>query len=143
LKKYSYYNPRFTEAAIRLWREQRLLEMFGLRSPEGRLDGVVGCFGRDRVLSAPLVGYDTSLPQKLGLYRMLIALVLRQAARQALTLNLSAGASGFKRLRGGVAHLEYTALFCAHLPPHRRAMWRTLTWLLTEVGARVLQNFEL
>ena len=56
--------------------------MFGLRGPNGRLDGVVGCFVRNNVISSPLVGYDTTLPIDLGLYRMLSAIVLGEAARR-------------------------------------------------------------
>jgi len=143
LKKYSYHNPQFTSRLVGLWRRERLLELFALRSPEGRLDGVVGCFSRNRVMTAPMVGYDTMLPQKLGLYRMLMAIVLREAARQNMTLNLSSGAAGFKRLRGGEPHIEYSAIFYAHLPWQRRAIWRTLSLLLTQIGARVLKKYEL
>jgi hypothetical protein len=143
LKKYSYYNPQFTVKLVRLWRLERLMKLFGLRGPHGRLDGVVGCFSRNQVLTTPLVGYDTTVPIEEGLYRMLAAIVLREAAQRSMTLNMSSGVAGFKRLRGGAPQIEYSAIFYAHLPWRRRGIWRTLSLLLTQVGARVLKKYQL
>jgi hypothetical protein len=143
LEKYSPYNPQFTVPLVRLWRRQRLMDLFALRSRQGTLHGVVGCFSRGGVMTSPLVGYDTSLPREAGLYRMLAAIVLREAAARAMTLNLSSGVGHFKRLRGGIPYIEYTAVYDRHLPHHRRAAWRALEYLLTEVGIRVLQKYQL
>jgi len=143
LKKYSRHNPQFTARWVRLCRRERLLDLYGLRNEDGRLDGIVGCFSRNGVLSSPLVGYDTSLSIDLGLYRLLSALVLREAARRKMTLNMSSGVGEFKRLRGGVPHVEYSAVFYDHLPPHRRAVWGTLAMLLEQIGVRVLKKYEL
>ena len=143
LEKYTPLNPHFTKRLIRCWRESSAFQLFGLRSPEGTLDGIAGCFDRGGVMTTPLVGYDTSLPRKLGLYRMLITIVLREAARRGIPLNLSSGASGFKRLRGAEPYIEYTAIYCEHLPRYRRMVWKTLAGMLTHVGARVLRELKL
>ena len=95
------------------------------------------------VLDQKRVGYDTSLPIELGLYRMLAAIVLREAARRAITLNMSSGIADFKRLRGGIAHIEYSAVYYDHLPMRRRIVWRTLATLLDQIGVRVLKKNEL
>lgn len=63
-----------------------------LQSPEGRIDGVVGWFATDATLSAPIVGYDTALPIKLGLYRQLTQLCFQEAAARRIVLNFSSGA---------------------------------------------------
>jgi hypothetical protein len=143
LGKYSRHNPQFTDELIRLWGAHQVLRLIGLRSPLGSLDGIVGCLVIDRVLTTPLIGYDLALPRRLGLYRLLTALVFEEARNNECLLNLSAGAAAFKRHRGGRPHLEYSAVFVRHLPIHRRLAWSTLSLLLTHIGATVLQRLEL
>ena len=60
-------------------------------------------------------GYDTTLPQNLGLYRRLMALLYVEAQRRDCRLHLSSGAGTFKRGRGGVPHQEYSAIYSGHL----------------------------
>ncbi len=143
LQKYSKHNPQFTDQLILLLRKTGLLKMIGLRNEHGRLDGIVGCFGRYNVVTTPLIGYDLALPQKLGLYRMLTALVFQEARESGRILNLSAGAAQFKRHRGGEPCLEYSAVYVKHLPVFRRSVWKLLAGLLENVGAKILQKYQL
>lgn len=143
LEKYSRHNPQFTLELIAHWHRNKLLHMQGLRGRDGRLDGVVGCFEQNGITSAPLVGYDTSMPKHLGLYRMLIALVLKRAQDHDMVLNLSSGASGFKLLRGGHGFIEYSAVYIAHLPRPRRFVWRLLAFLLTFLGVPLMKVMKL
>ncbi len=141
--KYSEHNPQFTAEMIEECRRCNLLTMWGLRSADGRLDAVVGTFTREGVMTAPVVGYDTALPKRLGLYRILMSIVLQEAARLKLKLNLSSGASQFKRIRGGVPCIEYTAVYCQHLSFFQRMAWQSLALLTQKVGAPILQRYEL
>lgn len=143
VEKYSPLNPQFTTELVRSWRESNVLRLFGLRSESGSLDAVAGCFERGNVLTTPLVGYDTSLPMETGLYRMLVAGVLRDAHQRGQILNFSSGAAEFKRIRGAKPFLEYTAIYCNHLSRFRRTVWQALTSLLVNVGAPVLRKLEL
>jgi hypothetical protein len=141
--KYSPYNPQFTPQWFDECRRRQLLELWGLRDPSGRLDGVVGLFERDSVITVPVVGYDTALPQKLGLYRRLMAIAMRTAAERRRRMNLSSGAAEFKRLRGCRPEMEYTAVYCRHLSRPRRAVWHVLAGLLNHVGAPILRKYRL
>jgi hypothetical protein len=143
VEKYSPHNPQFSVEFLEECRRRRLLNFVGLRNDDGRLEGVVGSFNRAGVMTVPIVGYDTSLPQRLGLYRMLMALVMREAAERRLLLNLSSGAAEFKRLRGGTPHLEYTAVYCRHLSWPSRIVWQALAALLQYVGSPILQKYRL
>lgn len=143
LRKYSYHNPQFTSRFIHVARDSGVLELFGLRDEQGQLEAVVGTIEVNGVLTAPVVGYDTSLPQGRGLYRMLMAHVLQLAAERKQLLNLSAGAGSFKRLRGGIPELEYSAVYISHLPLRQQLAWRTLATLLQRIGAPVLQRYAL
>jgi hypothetical protein len=143
IDKYSHHNPQFTTKMIEAMRRGRFLTMWGLRNESGTLDGIFGAFFRDGVMTVPLVGYDTGLPQQLGLYRLLTAVIMREAVERGVLLNASSGAGGFKRLRGGQACMEYTAVYCQHLPWQRRVIWNMLAGILKHVGAPILRKYEL
>lgn len=143
LDKYSYLNPQFTEAYLRLCHQKNLLQMYGLRSKEGELEAILGYFCRNGVLTVPLVGYNTSLPQKEGLYRRLMALALREAFEKKQVLNLSSGASHFKILRGGVGIIEHSAVYEQHLPFFRRLPWGMLKIILDSIGVPLMKKYQL
>ncbi len=143
VEKYTALNPRYTAHYLAECHAHRLLHFHGLRErATGRWLGVLGCFERDGALTAPIVGYDIRLPQALGLYRALMALVLRETARCGLLLNLSAGAGRFKQLRGGEPSAEFTAVFDAHLPRSRRWPWQVLATLSNRVALPLAWRME-
>jgi hypothetical protein len=143
LDKYCRLNPQFTAAWLRCGHRDGWLEVVTLRNAGGRIDGVVGWFGVDGIISAPIVGYDTGLPAKAGLYRMLTALCIEEAARRRFVLNFSSGAAHFKRLRGGVPQIEYSMLYVRHLPSRRQLAWRALAGVSAGVAAPLLKAFKL
>jgi len=143
IDKYSPLNPQYRHALIRAWRDAGLLQMFGLRDGAGGLQGVVGLFTFGNLITSPIVGYDTSLPQSLGLYRRLAACVLREGITQQRMVNLSAGVAHFKRQRGGVPAIEYSVVFTRHLPPERRRAIHALGWLARTVGVPVMRKYQL
>ncbi|MDF2935591.1 MAG: family N-acetyltransferase, partial [Paenibacillaceae bacterium] len=142
LDKYSYDNPQFTEAFLALAKRTGALTIHGLRK-DGRLDAVMGYFCRNGMMTTPLFGYDTGLPQSLGLYRMLSACLLRQAREHGVLLHESAGAAEFKRNRGAVADFEYSAVIDSHLPMGRRWCWTLLERLLNGVGVPLMKKLKL
>lgn len=142
LHKYSFYNPQFQESYIRLALQEGTLMLYGLRK-NGRLDAVLGFFSREGVMTTPLFGYDTSLPQQLGLYRMLSAVLLQIAAERGHLLHESSGAAQFKRNRGAVVDIEYSAIYDKHLPVLRRSGWILLSMLLEGVGVPIIRRFKL
>lgn len=142
LDKYSRHNPAFTESLLKLWHRHKCLTMTGLRHPNGRLDGIVGMWERNGVTTVPLVGYEMSVPQSVGLYRMLMAVAIEDVHRRKNTLNLSAGASHFKRLRGGRPVLEYSAVYYRHLGGSRRLVWGLLDMVLSYLAAPLMRYFK-
>lgn len=141
--KYSALNPRYTAVFLRAWHRVGLLEFAGFRDAEGTLRAVVGMFGQGAALTAPVVGYDTSWPQHAGLYRLLMAHVLRSTRQRGVELNLSAGAAQFKRLRGGEPAIEYSAVQAAHLPAGTRRAIAALGALATRVGVPIMRHWAL
>lgn len=143
LEKYSPLNPQFSADWLYRGQHDGWLELAALRHPEGRIDGVVGWFGNSAILTTPVVGYDTALPQKLGLYRLLTRLCLQRAVEHRCLLNFSSGAAHFKRLRGGVPEIEYSMVYVDHLPPARQHAWRVLGRLLHLIGVPIMRRFKL
>jgi hypothetical protein len=56
---------------------------------------------------------------------------------------LSAGAAHFKRLRGGVPAIEYSAVLADHLPEKTRKAIRMLHWATTKIGVPLMERFKL
>lgn len=141
--KHSRFNPVYTEAFLRLWHRAGLLTFEGFRADDGRLSCIVGLFRQGRTATAPIVGYDTAQPQKAGLYRLATACAYRLCQANGWRLNFSAGAAGFKRLRGGVASVEYSAVYARHLPRRTRAAVDALSTLTCRIGTPLLRRFRL
>jgi hypothetical protein len=138
LDRYSQLNPAFTPAFIALTHEQGIFSYRGLRSAEGHLVAVVGCFARGDVLTTPIVGYDTTRPLNEGLYRLACLMLTQMAQERGLRLNSSAGAAGFKRNRGARGVIEHTAYYIDHLSAPRRAVVAGLQGLLNHVAAPLM-----
>lgn len=141
--KYSRFSPAYTAGFLRAWHAAGLLEFEGFRGEDGRLLTVLGLFRHGRTATAPIVGYDTALPPRLGLYRLATACAYRACREQGWRLNFSAGASGFKRFRGGVPAIEYSAVMAAHLPRPRRAALGLLSQATRRIGVPLLRRYRL
>jgi hypothetical protein len=122
LDKYSPYNPQFSEAFLRLCRDETLLHLQALRL-DGQINAILGFFVRNGSMTTPLFGYDTRLPQSEGLYRMLSILLLKEGQQRGLMVHASGGVGKFKKTRGGQSTIEYNAVFDRHLPVSRRLPW--------------------
>lgn len=133
--KYSRLNPRYTAAFIGVAQQSGLLEFVLLEHEiDARIDGVFGFRVADGFLAAPVLGYDTALPQECGLYRMLSYLVARTAHENGVQLHNSSGVAEFKRNRGAESEFEYTAVYTRHLPWRHRAGWRLLETVVRKVA---------
>jgi hypothetical protein len=72
-----------------------------------------------------------------------MAHVLEATMHRSGTLNLSAGAAHFKRLRGGKPAIEYSAVLAEHLPQRIRRALGALRALTTRIGVPIMQRFGL
>jgi hypothetical protein len=143
IRKYSALNPRYTSALIKAWHAAGLLEVQGIRDAQGVLQGAVGTLRFGNVITCPIVGYNTSLPMQLGLYRMLMAAVMREAMENDCLINLSAGAAHFKTRRGGQPAIEYSAVLVHHLGYGPRAVLFALRQIAQRIGVPIMEYWKL
>ena len=143
LDKYCPLNPHFSAGWMRAGQRDGWLELTALRAPQGRIDAVLGWFSNEAVMTTPVVGYDTALPQKTGLYRLISQISLEETARRRGLFNMSAGAADFKRQRGGRPEIEYSYVYVDHLPRARQRAWSLLGRLLRGVGVPIMQKYKL
>lgn len=143
IEKHSVYNPQFTRDFFELLHRQKQVEFFSFRDPAGRIVASIGLWTHNDILTAPIVGYDTRLPKSTGLYRLLIALLLKETRSRGKTLNLSSGAGHFKRQRGGQPVVEYTAYYVNHLSCSRRWFHKSLSGLLNRYAPPLFERFKI
>lgn len=143
IEKYSRLNPHYNAHYLRRGVQSGWLRIKALRTECGRIDGVVGWISNASTLTVPIVGYDTTLPQTLGLYRRLTHLCINEAIERRCLLNFSSGAAEFKRLRGGQAMIEYTMVMLDHLPAKQRTAWMRLTTLLQSLVVPIMRRYQL
>lgn len=143
IDKYSHLNPAYTAEFLQLWHVAGLIELIGFRDEAGDLQGVVGMYSDGTTITSPIVGYDTSRPQSEGLYRILAATVLMRAAQTKLRVNLSAGVGQFKRLRGGIGEIEYSAVYARHLSRRARRALHWLSLATRHLGVPIMRRLRL
>ena len=143
LEKYSNCNPQFTTRLIRLFRKSNQLQFQGLRAASGKLVGVIGTLELNHQFTTPIVGYDFSLSQHDGLYRLLTSLVIKKSLEENKLFNMSSGVGRFKKHRGAVPHLEYSAVYTNHLPFMHRSVWKKLGWMMENIAAPLVRKYEL
>jgi Acetyltransferase (GNAT) domain len=83
-EKHSRLNPRFTADFLAHGLESGVLHGEGILC-EGRLVAAFLAYSVADVMTNPVFGYDTSLPQQLGLYRRLSVLTLQYARDRGRT----------------------------------------------------------
>lgn len=132
IEKYSGHNPLFTEAYYVNAFKNHLLQCRALKK-DGKIEGVIGFFTKDGVLTTPILGYDTSLDKRKGLYRMLSYLIVEEVVQNNYIGHFSAGAGGFKRSRGAEQENEYSFVYVQHLPKHRQHIWKILHFILQAI----------
>ncbi|AUX42305.1 uncharacterized protein SOCE26_037350 [Sorangium cellulosum] len=125
-------SPAFFEACLR-----GEMVRFRLVVKDGRIDTFYGFMVKDDVLYSPAAGYELSIPQEVGLYRILNNLLMREALERGIAIETGGGADSFKVLRGDRPVPRYNAVYVRHLPVRRRLGWGLLQRLANDVLLKV------
>lgn len=143
LDKYSYLNPQFTEAFIDLTYSKKLLSYFPINKYGNNFNGVIGYFYRNGIMTTPMLGYEMSCPREEGLYRILNAIIFKEAKNNSFSLNMSSGASTFKMYRGAIPEIEYSLIYDNHLSLMRKLGINFLKNLINKVAIPLMKKKQL
>lgn len=143
LDKHSEYNPVYTKEFVRngIGKFKLRFEVLKDRLNES-IVAVQGINETDNVINTPFIGYDQSLPKKLGLYRLMNYELMRQAIEKEKVLNMSSGAGDFKVKRGGVASFEYQMVYQNNLSYFQRKLWKFLGNILDNTAKKQMRNLK-
>jgi hypothetical protein len=122
VKKYTKYSPLYTEKYLSRILENETYQLKLLKK-ENIIYGVVGFLQKNGFLLVPFFGYDTSVPQEEGLYRMLSAIIMQEIGVRKVVSHQGSGAGQFKKWRGFTEEMEYIGIYDKHLPFFRRLFW--------------------
>jgi hypothetical protein len=143
LEKYSEYNPQFTLNYFEKCHREGIVRFQGYKNDKNELKAFSGLFIIEKTITSPLVGYDTSASHKEGLYIHAAQLAIQYKFQSNLLLNLSSGASQFKRMRGGKPSIEYSAIYFEHLSFKRKFILNILKFLSNKIGIPLMEKYEL
>ncbi|MDW7690200.1 hypothetical protein R9C00_24450 [Flammeovirgaceae bacterium SG7u.111] len=125
LEKYSYFNPQYTTGYIELAQKAGILTFHQLKE-KGKILAVQAFSEVNGVLTTPFIGYKQDEPLEKGLYRIMNMRLMDEAIQKGLVLNMSSGASKFKKARAGEASFEYNMTYSCHLPFYTRFIWQIM-----------------
>jgi len=143
IEKHSQYNPQYTAEYFELLHQNKLIEFFSFRDENNKIVASIGLFTQLNIITSPIVGYDTTQPKSVGLYRLLIAQLLKITRERGQALNLSSGASDFKKQRGGQPVIEYTALYVNHLPAYQKTILRVFAKAMNRFAPKVFAKNDI
>lgn len=127
LKKYSALNPSFTESFLTNTLSSGLLDYYLLREKSTNTPVAIQAIQKsNEVICTPFIGYDQKKPKEMGLYRIMNHQLTELAEKEGKILNMSSGASSFKKQRGGIPCFDYNVVICDHLPKRKQWIWRKL-----------------
>jgi len=142
IDKYSKFNPQFNKKFIELLLRTKTLHFKALEK-DGKIDAVMGYFIRRNVITSPLFGYDTTLPQELGLYRQISTLLALEAKERNCLLNHSSGAGSYKKLRRAKPVLEYIAIDTKTAPLRQKAVWSLMKNMMNLFAESFMNKIDL
>ncbi|TQX85174.1 MULTISPECIES: hypothetical protein [Rhizobium] len=143
LDKYSRLNPIYTPDFVIMTHAIGMIRYMVLRDADGVIQSFGGIHHFADYATMPLMGYNTGIDQREGLYRLGFHAGSRFAADNNLAFNMSSGASSFKLARGATAEMEFSAFHVRHLPAKRRVPIDLLQVVARRIGMPILQRYKL
>jgi len=117
--RHSLRNPDYSIEFLQWARCRGLIELLGLRSSTGQICAFAARHNQGSTTSVPMLGYDLEADRRDGLYRQLVAVLVREAGLRQQKFDFSSGAGDFKRKRGFEPRLELTMLRAPSRWPQR------------------------
>jgi hypothetical protein len=140
IEKHSSLNPQLTRRYLQLFLDEGLMH-FKVLKREGKIDGVVGYYCRNGLMTSPFFGYDDTLSNSTQLYRLLSTVLTLEAKEKQFVLHQSSGASFYKKVRRAESYMEYLAVYTNHLSYGRKLPWMLLKHTMNSVAIPFMQKY--
>ena len=137
--KHSTLNPRFSQEWLAHGMKHGVLHGEGILH-DGRLAAVYLAYCVKDVMTNPVFGYATALPQQLGLYRRLRLLTMQSVRARGQRIHASSGAPRFKFSCGGISTVEYHAVDLRGVRGIQGAAWLLLLRVSRTVAPSLLRR---
>jgi len=142
IKKHSSFNPIYTEKFLEKLTESNLLDFYVLQTKTDKeLAAVQAVYETENVMVTPFIGYDFSAPKEWGLYRLMSLQLIQIAEQKGKILNMSSGASDFKKQRGGEPEIDYLMVYAKHLSLRKRMFWKLMQSVSKKITIPAFEKF--
>ena len=143
IEKHSVYNPMYTRKFVKDGFGKFKLRFEVLKDKKDhKIVAEQGIQETERVINTCFIGYDQTLPIKIGLYRMMNFELMTQAIKKNKVLNMSSGAGDFKTKRGAVPSFEYQMIYKKNLSGLHRKIWEYIVHLLELKVKRQMETLK-
>ncbi len=142
INKYTCLNPQYNEKFFDILIKSGF-ENYTLLNKQEQTVGFYVPFVLNNTVSVPWFGYDTSVMQKEGLYRLLILNIIEYAKNNKYNLNLSSGVGEYKKRRGAKPYWEYLAINCSHLNFFRKLLYFLLIEITNKISFPLVKFFNI
>jgi len=142
INKHSALNPHYSAQYFQCAMKSRFLSIILIMREDAIIIGFIAFHRTAKVLSIPSMGYDPKGGDTF-VYRALMNYAFRVAARNELTLHLSAGAASFKRSRGAIQEIEWMAVYLKNLHVVQRWFIRLLSYFSTKIAAPIMLRYRI
>lgn len=142
LGKYARLNPDFSLEFFNHLIAHAVLTVYALKEG-GEIIAVLGYFLFDGVQTASVIGYDSSLPQKKGLYRLISLKIVELAEENEAVIHASSGVSAFKASRGLDAYWEYNLIDWSGVKKKERLSWKALKVLANDITIPLIKKMDI
>ena len=142
INKYTCLNPQYNEKFFDMLCHNGF-ESYTLLNKQNKIVGFFVPFVINDTVSVPWFGYDTSVIQKEGLYRLLMLNIIEYAKNNNLNLNLSSGVGEFKQRRGAKPYWEYLAIDYSHLNIFRKLLYFSLIEITNKISFPLAKWFNI
>lgn len=142
LGKYAQLNPDFSIEFFRHLISNAVLTVYALKDGK-EIIAVLGYFLFAGVQTASVIGYDSSFPQKKGLYRLISLKIVELAEENKAVIHASSGVSAFKASRGLEAYWEYNLIDWSAVKKRKKMSWRALQILANDITIPLMKKMDI
>jgi len=139
LEKYSDLNPQHTKDLLLLGLRTNTMQLRAIVK-KGEIDGVVGFYIRNGIMTCPFFGYDTTKPLGDKLYRIMCTVLMIEARDRGILFHQSSGAGFYKTIRRAKNCIDYTAVYTKHLPLYRQLPWLCIRGIMNGIGVHFMKD---